>query len=280
MARSIQQHIDSINRVKNADPYFSVVLTDDTSTTSVWRKQTECYATEINLFEKYVDGVKSTIEELFSRRQWGSAEWYVESVKDFQLNDVLNPETRQYDVIDASKKIITRAAFQEVEEIISGKAKNKILLKVAKGDVADLQKLTNEELKQVRGYMSKKKIVGIPLEVRSLDADLISIHGDLYYDAQLFDTEIRERVQKALNAWMLSLPFNGEILVNNIIDALQNVKDVVDVKLKSVVVTVDGVEQVTIDRSYITKAGYVKENLTNAETTPFLKTLNFIPKNL
>jgi len=108
--------------------------------------------------------------------------------------------------------------------------------------------------------------------------------ADIYYNGQ-YASVIQANVVAALESYMATLPFNGQISTQGVVDAIQQVNGVSSVSLSRILVRRDtvaygsgvtlfnlatGVDSVT----YTTYSGYVVEETTSSHT--FADTLNYI----
>lgn len=249
MARTIAEIQTEIINAKEADAELNALTS--TSSTAIWRLWTYITAFVINIFEQYQDVFKTEITEIIESRRIGSLEWYVSTAFAFQLGDSLinlNDGNYSYPVIDATKQIITRASAK-VES-------SEIKLKVAKGIAPSFTQLTTSELTQFTSYMELVKFAGTAIEYISLNADTLDIQCDIYYDGLLDTATVQANVEASINAFLSTIPFDGIIKKNSLIEAIRDTANVTDVVF-NVITGTQGAVVTPIGREYETVAGYI-----------------------
>ena len=255
MARSVEDiQLEIINEKNN-----HVELNDlnSNSQSSVWRLWTFITATIINIHETIFDLFKSEVDTKLSNARVTTPQWFVEQAKLFQLDDdliILSNGNAGYAVVDETKQIITRASITEN----TGSTVN---LKVAKGSTGNTAvALSSTELAQFNKYIEKIKPAGVSVTTISLNADELILSGATVFFDKIFDpTDIQTSVEAGLLNYMNNLPFNGEVVTNEIIDAIQGVTGVNDVTINSVILR-QGMNDTVINRKAITSAGYINES--------------------
>jgi hypothetical protein len=152
-------------------------------------------------------------------------------------------------------RIIDRVSCKEIfSASFSG-----IRIKVAKKNGGSLVKLTPEELEAFTYYMSRIAFAGVALDVISLDADLLSYDIRVFYDGVLPSSDVLIDVEQAINQYLNAIEFDGVLLRNKLIDALQAisvVKDVEVIRLSSKPAL--GSNWVEIGRRHDPLSGYYK----------------------
>jgi len=226
-------------------------------------------AGDINLFanaqavtESILESDKTTIQSVIDNNHIGTGPWYVQLAKRFQWHEtetyhlIVDPETGiiSYNKIAPESRIISQAAFVE--------GAGKVFLKVAAGEAGNLHKLTWQQQLNLENYMQKMKIAGIMVEIVSLDADLLEIEADVYYNIAFDVNRLRDAIIEALDNYSVNFDYNGIVYRNAVIDAIQAVAGVRDVEIKSLY-GIQGANRTEIARAYTTYAGYFnikKEN--------------------
>lgn len=179
----------------------------------------------IALKETLLSEWKAEVKAVAEETHYGTAAWWVDVVKRWQRGDVLTVKEGKacYEVEDASKRVVTAASVTE-----RGRT---LLVKVAKGDVANRQGLNAEEMEELRGYVEQVKPLGVMVTVSSSDANMVDITGVLRYKAERNEQEVREAVARAVGQAFDGLEFNGDLYEGRLAMAIMQVDGVVAVTL-------------------------------------------------
>lgn len=239
MARSIevikQQMIDTKATLSSLDGLTS------NSQVSIFGQLFFVNATNIAILEQLIDAYIAEIETIINAQAIGSTPWIRAKILEFQYStspaqfvelDTIDFSI-SYPVIDESLRIVTRCSVKETGNLI-------VLAKVAKEEPP--VPLSGVEQTALSDYLSVIKPAGIQINVISLTSDKLYINGVVLYSGQ-YSSVIRDNVEAALATYMDNLSsadnFNGIVKVNDIIDAIQAVQGVKDVKLDEVAVRPD-----------------------------------------
>lgn len=153
----------------------------------------------------------------------GNMLWYIEQCLKFQYGDILqiNPDTYRpyYDVIDDNKKIIGSCAAQELG--------GNLLLKI-RGLNTDL--LNASQMDAFNSYLNKIKFAGVRLLVRNSPADTLKLYLKIYYDPQKPLADLKTEVEAAIETYITNIEFNSDLKTNTLIDRLQTISAVKDVR--------------------------------------------------
>jgi len=273
MARTVTQIQNEIIAAKTADTTLNTLTSP--SAVAIWRLWTRITASAIETQEQLWDVFKLELEQIAREAVPGTADWLQKRVLEFQY-DAASPQVisvidgkAAYPVVDATKRIITRAAI--VEQV-----NNRVLVKVAKDDGAGgLTPLVTQELNALISYLDQIGFVGIAIDTSSLFADRLKFTGEIFYDGQFVEATVKAAIIVAIKNYLSSVSitnFDGTIIREQIIDAIQAVSGVTGVNTLGVVliarpssVPITGAV-VTVNRSYVTAAGYIIEEDTSGNT--------------
>jgi hypothetical protein len=229
MARQIsviqQQILDSMA----ADAVLSQNLTS-VSKRAIYRLWAFIVAVAIALHEQLIDLFKTEVEALVAQAAPGTPSWLQAQVFKFQYSST-SPQVVQlinlapvYPVVDESLRIITRCS-------VTTDVANNVTVKVAKGEPPTA--LASLELDALTSYIGVIGVAGISYNVVSLAADRLYVSAQVYYSG-LFSSVIKANVIAAIDAYLASIPFNGQIKISELETAILNVDGVDDVILQDV----------------------------------------------
>lgn len=239
------------------------------SKVAIWRLLFYIVAASIYAFEVLMDRFKEDVEELAAQAEAGTIRWYQEQSLVFQLGDTLiyQDGKYQYATIDTSLQVVKRSAAIERPD-------GYVIIKTAKLDSSNAPiPLSSTELTGLRSYYEQIKFAGTFVEVVSFDPDDLKLEYDIYYSAQIPLVDIQATVFEAVNNYIQNLPFNGELNINKLTDALQVVEGVIDPHFQSAEARYGSLPFVSFDREYLSNAGYLRID----PAFPLSSTFNFIP---
>lgn len=274
MARTIQEIFGAIEAEKNASP--DLLYLNSPSQTAIWRVWAYVIASCIWAHEKLWDIFWQEIQEKMKRNVPGTLAWYRDKALEFQYNAltayyiVFNEDNAPiYDTFAPNHRIIAYAATIESFNSV-------VMVKVAKDNNGIPEQLNAAELQSFKDYMLSVKFAGTRLKCISLPADQLTINATIYFDPIAPLNVVSDAVKSAINAYLNALPFNGLVYLEQIQDAIQQVKGVISVEMGVCQVSYQGGAPITINRFLQTLAGYVVVH----PSTPLSNTLTFVPSNL
>lgn len=229
MARQISVIETQITDAVAADPVLSVKLTS-TSKRAIWRLWAFITAAAIGILEQLMDQNKAEVEQLVAQAAPGTPQWLQAQVFKFQYSST-TPQVIQlinlapaYPNVDPSLRIVTRCS-------VTTDLANVVTIKVAKQEPPTA--LATLELDALTSYIGQVGVAGIQYNVVSLLADRLYVSAQVFYTG-LFSSVIKSNVILAINNYLAGIPFNGQIKVSELEQAILNVDGVTDVILQSV----------------------------------------------
>jgi hypothetical protein len=272
MARTIQEIYDSIIAEKETRaellnlqpaPDTSQTFLDDLTSTSkvaIWRLLFYTVAFAIWVHEKLFDEHTAAVNALAADLITGTARWYQLEMFKFQFGDTLLfiDGKFQYAIEDLNAQIIKRSAVQ-----VNG---TQVIIKVAKLDITDNPiPLSIAELTAFTEYVNQIKFAGTNTLIVSNDADLLKIEYQVFYDPLVMDASggllsdpLVKPVEDAINNYISNLPFDGNLVLTNLTDAVQAAEGVVDPVIGVAEARVGALPFQTIVNKYNAVAGYMK----------------------
>jgi hypothetical protein len=229
MARQISVIETQITDAVAADPVLSVQLTS-TSKRAIWRLWAFIVAAAIGILEQLMDQNKVEVEALVAQAAPGTPQWLQAQVFKFQYSST-TPQVIQlinlapvYPIVDPSLRIVTRCS-------VTTDLANVVTIKTAKGDPPTA--LASLELDALTSYINQVGIAGIQHNVLSLLADRLYVAAQVFYTG-LFSSVIKSNVILAIDNYLAGIPFNGQIKVSELEQAILGVDGVTDVILQNV----------------------------------------------
>lgn len=262
MARQIsdiqQQMLDNIA----ADSVLSTLLTS-TSKRAIYRLLTYIVAVAINGLEQLIDIFTTDVEAIAAAASPATPAWIQEQILKFQYSET-TPQVIQlinfapaYPVVDESLRIITRCS-------VTTNLSNSVIIKVATGEPPTA--LTAPQLAALQSYINDIGIAGVIYNATSEASDKLYVQANVYYQGQ-YSAVIAQNVVEAIENFLAAIPFNGQMKISDLEEAITSVEGVNDVLLVNVKARADGTafasgsflvqNQQTIGRLWSTVAGYM-----------------------
>jgi len=212
---------------------------NNTSRTSVWRLLIYIVAYCISDQHKYFDEHRAYVNHKLANQIAGTLPWYRLKALEFQDGfdlikdtDKFNNDNASIDQIEASK-VIKYAA-------VNTSNKGAVIVKVATevdGKLSTIEPYQEESLKE---YFEEIKFAGVEIVVINHLADKLFLKIQIYRDPLVIDENgvsirrVNNPVKDALQEFMKELPFNGELVIQSLVDKLQKVEGVRIVNIKEV----------------------------------------------
>lgn len=254
----------------------TVVKNLSSSLVAVWRLIMYSVAYAIYLQEQLYDVFKTEVNDTINNREFAQLPWYVDQSRAFQFGYELvwvDNKRYVYETIDEEAKIITQAAAT-----VSNGA---ILLKVAKGEVGALEKLSASENTAFSAYMKGSNTAfaedaiappGTKITIISEDADKLRFASQVFYDPQVLDSTgtllsdgSTKPVETAVTNYIQQIPFDSKFRISGLIDAIQAAQGVVNVVVTNcdakttTQAWVDAVDVINeTGKQYVARAGYLE----------------------
>jgi hypothetical protein len=282
MARTVNEIKAQMLAEKQAQSSLNALTS--TSQTAFWNLYIYLVAVAINIFEQIMDLFKVDIEAVAAKSYPGSAKWIQAKVFEFQYSattpqyvEMQSDFSLAYPIIDSSLRIVTRCSVNRL-------LNKTVLIKVAKSDPPTT--LSAGELTALQAYVNDIGFVGIDYSLLSELPDRMGLEAEIFYDGQ-YAASIQTSVIDALNNYLASLPFDGVVNVQAVVDVIQSVAGVNDVALASLFVRRQSVSYANRTyifdlpsglnlRQYETYAGYIIQEDTIGGT--FADLLIFTPQ--
>ena len=266
MARTVAEIQEEIITNVNTDlPELTSV-----SQAALWRLWTFIVATAIAVHEQLWDQKEIDLQAIADSAQVGTAQWLQAQALKFQY-DAGDPQVLTvvdfapvYPIVDESLQIIEVAAVNQ-------QTNRRVIVKVAKDDgVGGLEPLAVDELTAFRSYIKQIQFAGTSVSVISSDADRLFMQMEIFFNGQYVQTDVSNNLKDAINTYLRNLDFDGIVNKNALIDVIQAVDGVEDVRMdllrgRTASDTVGSIDNTTIfnlsagidNRFYETSAGYV-----------------------
>lgn len=257
----------------------------------------------IHTYEAVLDVFQVKMTEVLNGRINGTPDWYALTAKKFQYNQsseagdalIFNEETMkiEYETIDASHRIINKAAWQ------SGEDGQSILLKVCKTNTnsnevnngTPYMQLSDQEMRAFKMFIQQIKFVGANIEAVSYPGDILTIVADsenpvFYNENYATAAQVLSSIQQNLISLANEFEYNGMLYYQTIINTIRNTEHVVDVS-NGIKVYISSYnrdtkqydEPVELRNRVRLKSGYIRLLDTNSAMTASSKNITLLPSS-
>lgn len=252
MNKTLQEIINKMWELKDADPVLSPVFTS-TSKTSVFGQIFETVAFVIFNFQEAAKLHKKEVEDKIAQQKIPSLQWYRNLALRFQYGFDLHPSsltelflpTYQDNGVTIvateeqieNSKIIKYAA---VTRNISGTGKVKISMKIAGENMDEV--LSDEKALAFVKFIEEKQAAGDNIVVVNYLPDILELKFKIAYNPRVLQANGMSiltgkfPVQDTIKTLMQNLPFNGELSVQVLreaIKATEGVNDLLEINVAS-----------------------------------------------
>jgi hypothetical protein len=231
MARTINEIQNGMLTAIASDEVLSVQLTS-TSKVATFRLLSFVYANATLVLEMLFDNHKKEIDTAIYEQKSGTPRWYRNMSLAFQYGFDLLEDSDKFDntgfttdQIEASKII----KYCSVKESIES---NRLTIKVAGELGENLAPLDLTQIASFREYLAEIKYAGVKINVVNYPADKLLLNMAIYRDVLVLDENGNsiiyggKPVEKAIREYMKALPFDGELVLNDLIEKLRAVDGV------------------------------------------------------
>lgn len=241
MARSITEIQNSIFTAIATDE--NLVSLNSASKVAIYRLFIFIVSYAIWALEVLFDQHKSQIDTAILEQKSGTPRWYRKMALAFQHGFDLIYDSDQFENTGFTTEEIEASKIIKYCSVKESLESNKLIIKVAGDDGDFLVPLTAPELESFSEYMQEIKYAGVGLRILNNPADRLILTMDIYRDVLVIDetgTSIKnggKPIEAAIKAYMKNLPFDGELVLNDLIANLRTVEGVSNVNIITAMVS-------------------------------------------
>ncbi|CAL2108172.1 conserved hypothetical protein [Tenacibaculum sp. 190524A02b] len=213
---------------------------NSTSKVSVWLNLLYVVLTTSNDVKSYFDEHRKEVEYSLNNGKAGTLPWYRKMALKFQYGFDLIKDTDKFDNTNATEQEIEQSKLIKYAAVNEGDKAGTIVIKIAGEESGVLAPLAPEVQNAVTAYFSEVKGAGDKIKIINYLADLLELVIDIYIDPLVLTTnglsitEANYPVKDAINEFMKELPFNGELIIQALVDKIQKAQGVKIVHIKSI----------------------------------------------
>lgn len=226
MARSIQEIQELIYQAKTQEPVLNDL--NSTSKVAIWRLWVYIIAVAIWSLEKLFDLHRADIDRRLLELKPHTARWYRNKALAFQYGFDLLPDSDKFNNAGRSEEQIEASKIVKYSAVVESLNEGRLIVKIATEQGDTLRPITEEQKRSFEAYLQEIKDAGVRLSVVNYKPDILHLRMKIVYDPLMLDgngqsiTNAFKPVERAIKDYLKNLPFNGELVLAHLIDALQH----------------------------------------------------------
>lgn len=231
MARTVEEILDEILRAKTQDTRLDAL--NSTSKTAVWRLWAYITAFAIWTLEMLFDTHRAEVLEALRQLKPHTARWYRNKALAFQYGFDLVADTDLFENTGATDEQILASKIVKYSAVTEAETESRLIVKIATENGGELQPINAQQKESFTAYMEEIRDAGVKITVINYLPDILKLQMKIYRDPLVLDANgnrIQDGVQKpvetAIKNYLKNLPFNGELVLAHLVDALQAVEGV------------------------------------------------------
>lgn len=231
MARSITQIQAEIIAAKEARPELAGL--SSTSKSAVWLAITFIVAYAIYILEVLFDTHKAETDTALSLLKPHTKRWYRQKALAFQFGFALVAETDYYDNTAIDETLLVQSKIIKYAAVTEATTESRVIIKIATENGGILSPITNEQKQAFDAYIAEIKDAGVSVSTINFLPDKLYLTMRIFYDPLVLDAQGNsivaggKPVENAINEFLKTLPFDGQLVLAHLVDALQKVPGVV-----------------------------------------------------
>lgn len=230
MARTIQEIQELIYQAKAQEPALNEL--NSTSKVAIWRLWVYIIAVAIWSLEKLFDLHRADIDKRLAELKPHTARWYRSKALAFQYGFDLLPDSDKFNNQGHTEEAIEASKIVKYSAVIESKNEGRLIVKIAGEQSDTLQPITDAQKQAFEAYLQEIKDAGVRLSVVNYQPDVLHLQMKIVYDPLVLDSNgqsiihATKPVEEAIKSYLKRLPFNGELVLAHLIDALQQAEGV------------------------------------------------------
>ena len=230
MARTIQEIQELIYQAKAQEPALNEL--NSTSKVAIWRLWVYIIAVAIWSLEKLFDLHRADIDKRLAKLKPHTARWYRSKALAFQYGFDLLPDSDKFNNQGHTEEAIEASKIVKYSAVIESKNEGRLIVKIAGEQGDTLQPITDAQKQSFEAYLQEIKDAGVRLSVVNYQPDILHLQMKIVYDPLVLDSNgqsiihATHPVETAIKDYLKRLPFNGELVLAHLIDALQQAEGV------------------------------------------------------
>ena len=221
------EHIISaygIDTSKSFNEQFSLVSFENTLF--------EIFAIILFLFEKIFDEHKKEVSEALSEQKPHTARWYRNKALAFQYGFDLITDTDKFNNQGFTEDQISASKIVKFSAVTEADTESRLIVKIATEQGGELQPISLGQKASFDAYINEIRDAGVRITTINYLPDILKLQMKIYRDPLVLNENGQsiltgeKPIEKAIKEYFKKLPFNGELVLAHLVDALQQVEGV------------------------------------------------------
>lgn len=181
--------------------------------------------------ESIFDIHKKELQAELLEQKSGTLPWYRTMALAFQYGFDLLTDSDKFNNNGATDEQIEASKIVKYAAVEEGSEDSRVIIKIAGETNGVLAPITADQLAAFNNYIDEVRYAGVNVTVINYLPDRLYLNLKIYRDPLLIDANGNyilggRPVEEAIRAYMKQLPFNGELVLAHLVDALQKVEGV------------------------------------------------------
>ncbi|WP_343530836.1 hypothetical protein [Pedobacter sp.] len=230
MARSIDQIQTEIIQTKEQNPALAGLTS--TSKTSIWQLITYVVAYAIYTLEGLFDAHKAETDNAIALLKPHTKRWYRQKALGFQYGFDLMEDSDKYNNTGVEEDIIEQSKIIKYAAVTEATDESRVIIKIATETDGKLSPIEPEQKFAFDAYISEIKDAGVNVSAINFQPDKLYLNMKIFYDPLVLDAQGNSiisggrPVEDAILSYLKNLPFDGQLVLAHLVDALQKVEGV------------------------------------------------------
>lgn len=230
MARTIQEIQELIYQAKAQEPALNEL--NSTSKVAIWRLWMYIIAVAIWSLEKLFDLHRADIDKRLAELKPHTARWYRSKALAFQYGFDLLTDSDKFNNTGHTEEQIEASKIVKYSAVVESPNEGRLIVKIAGEQGEQLQPITDAQKQAFEAYLQEIKDAGVRISVVNYQPDILHLQMKIVYDPLVLDsngqsiTNAFNPIERTIKDYLKRLPFNGELVLAHLIDALQQAEGV------------------------------------------------------
>lgn len=187
----------------------------------------EIIAFALYVQEQIFDHHKKEVDEALRERIPHTLRWYRNKAKDFQYGFPLIEDSDQFDNSGHTEDEINDSKIIKYSAVIENQDQRRLIVKIATEIDNELQPITEQQEESFKAYIAEIKDAGVPITIVNYLPDNLHLTIRIFRNPMILDqngTHIlngSKPVEDAINQFLRELPFNGELILQELANAIE-----------------------------------------------------------
>ncbi|AZA90912.1 Uncharacterised protein [Chryseobacterium nakagawai] len=204
------------------------------SKSAVWRLILWVFAFGIYMHERIFEECKKEISLMIQEEKAHSQRWYRNMALRFQYGFLLLPDDDEFNNTGYTQEQIEESKIIKYSAVTESVDQSRLIIKIATESGGLLKPITSDQKEAFESYIAEIKDAGVQTTVINFLPDKLQLNFKIKRDPNVIDSNGvsilngNEPIKDALQKFLKELPFNGELVLNHLVDRLQVIDGVIN----------------------------------------------------